>query len=552
MIPSCSSIQDQNTQAQTFIQSEEASSEVVGVLTGTLDPLERAAAILDKVWETIWDVSSPLDETFEWSIGILDAVSEGLEVKVRDLEARSEDPEALREAREPLIRAVKVLKKSQEPFLCRVPSILAGVPRAIQEVFPDEESRIVCAKDKTLKIESTAMVSHAKCGSCLVEALEAGDKEKQGVSGSAQLLAKSLQGLTEALRAHAEFQNDYVESIEALGALTGSLDPLERAEVSLDKVWDTLFDVSFPLEESYESDIGALDAMVENLEVEIGNLETPSEDQAALSEAREFLIGVLKVLKKSREPFLRRVPLILGEVPRAKEVALRDDGFRIVCAEDETLKAESPMMVSYSKCGRCLLETLQARDKAKQGGAGSAQALAKSLRGLAEALLTYAAFQNDYVESVERLALELERVIEIVDVSEFKQQGIDFINNHLLNGLTPITREAFLQVDSDAFHFFIFLAYYFYTVGPLKKETIPSFFFQETRKEIQSLREEFSSVVVDLSFKPVLEDFEKFNNPPDSIKNSPLFTELRASSSQTLQMKSDRFVMCWRAVVMAE
>ncbi len=337
---------------------------------------------------------------------------------------------------------------------------------------------------------------------------------------------------------------------ESIGGLTGSLDSMKRAGEILDKVWEALYGVFSAIYRTYEWRTGSLETMSEGLEVEIRELEAKSDDPPVLSKARESFNRTLRVLKKSSEPLDTWVPLILDEVHEARKKAFSDDGDRIAWANDDTMEVEAAVMLSYAKCGSCLLEVLQARDKAKQALPGSAQALANSLERLDGAFEDHARFRNTYVESVEKLALEIDKVVEVIDPPECKQQGVDFINNHLLNDVGPVTREAFLLVDPDAFDFFIFLALYFYTAGPLKEEPIPSFFFRETQKKIRELRDEFSSVVVDfLIFKPMLEDFKKFNSLPDFIKNSPLFTELKALSFQTLQRRSRRFMMCWQAVV---
>ncbi len=337
---------------------------------------------------------------------------------------------------------------------------------------------------------------------------------------------------------------------EALCGLPESLDFLERVEATLDRVWEILCDVSLPTEMTHEWTVGNLDTMSEDLEVELGKLEVLPEDRVVLSEAREYLTRTLKVLKKSLEPLIGRVSLILDAVPMATREAFPDDRYRIACAVDDAIEVEATIMMSYAKCGICLLEVLQARNKVKQAVPESAQELARSLHTLAGALEAHAGFRDAYVESMDRVGLEIDKVMEVIDPREFKQEGVDFINNHLLKGISPATEEAFLQVNFDAFDFFIFLALYFYTTGPLKEAAIPSFFFRETKQKIQELRDKFSSVDVDFSiFKPILEDFEKFNSHPDSIKNCPLFTELKALSFGTLQKRSHRFMMCWQTVV---
>ncbi len=337
---------------------------------------------------------------------------------------------------------------------------------------------------------------------------------------------------------------------EALCGLTGSIDFLERAGATLDKVWKILCDFSLHTEKTYEWMVGDLETMSEDLEVEIGKLEVLAEDRGVLSEARESLTRASKVSKKSLEPVIGRVSLILDAVPTATRQAFSDDRYRISCAVDHAIEVEASTMVSYAKLGICLLGALQARNKAKQAVPESAQELARSLHTLAGALEAHAGFRDAYVESMDKVGLVIDEVMEVIDPREFKQEGVDFINNHLLKDISPATEEAFLQVNFDAFDFFIFLALYFYTTGPLKEAAIPSFFFRETKQKIQQLRDKFSSVDVDFSiFKPILEDFEKFNSHPDSIKNCPLFTELKALSFGTLQKRSHRFMMCWQTVV---
>ncbi len=88
-------------------------------------------------------------------------------------------------------------------------------------------------------------------------------------------------------------------SFEAPFELTGSLDALEKAEVILDKAWESLSDVSFATQTTNEWRVGNVDMMSEDLEVEVGKLEVLPEDRGVLSEALEYFSRVLKVLKKS-------------------------------------------------------------------------------------------------------------------------------------------------------------------------------------------------------------------------------------------------------------
>ncbi len=436
MVPSCSSIQGHNTQAQAVVQSQGlsqrvfqgASCEALGELAGMPDPLERVTAALDKTWKTLCDISSALHKTYEWDVGNLDAMSEDLEIEVRDLEALFEDSEVLSETRKFLTDALKVLKKSQES-LRGVPSILNAASRAIERAFPDDAFRIAWAKDETLKAESAIMVSYAKCQSRLFKAQQARnqarDKAKKAEPGSVQPLVKSLQRLVEALLAHAEFRNAYVKSVEALGELIGLLDPLKKATPTLDKIRETLSGISSNLDKTYEWIVGSLDAMSEDLEVEVGKLEALPKDFLILSKAREFFVDAVKVLQLSQES-ARWIPAILVEVPGAIEAASSDEALRITWFYQETLKVQSTVMVSHAKCRSCVLEVLQARDKAEQGTPESVEPLANSLRKLGEALLTHVKIRKAYVRSVENLSMELKGSPRGA-ISDSRQLGIGFI-----------------------------------------------------------------------------------------------------------------------------
>lgn len=203
--------------------------------------------------------------------------------------------------------------------------------------------------------------------------------------------------------------------------VAGPLDPLEIAWTLLGKVWETVCNVSSALGKNYEWSAGHLDVMSEDLEVEVRELEAlfeGPEESRVLRKSRENLSEALKVLKKSLEPLLTWTPSVMKEVPKAIKAVSPDDAARIAWFDEETLKAESAIMLSQAKCRSRLLEALQARNKAKQAEPGSAQSLGESLERLAGALLDHAKARDDYVSSVRSLALELDKVRVVSAVSD--------------------------------------------------------------------------------------------------------------------------------------
>ncbi len=395
MIPSYPSIQDRNTQAQTV---------AVGKFTGSLDPLKRAKATLDKTWDAVLDFSAALGQTYEFAaIGSIEGIAEDLEIEVRKLEVLSENPEALSKARETLSTNLKFLKKSLEPVANRVPLILRGLPRAMEEACLGDEFKIARVNNETVKVSSNTLLSHAKCGSCLFEALQALDKAKKGEPGSTRVLAESLERGAEALLAHAAFQDAYVQSVEVLGALNRTLDPLKIAAVTFEKVLGTVSHISSGINETYEWGVGDLDMMSRDLEVEVRKLEAFFKDPKGLRKARESLVEALRVSNQSLS-FQRWAPWILSKAREALAAASPNEASRIAWFYEETLKVDSTVMVSHAKCRSRLLKALQARDKANQAEPESAEPLAESLQRLAESLLDHTKSRNAFVRSVEKVS----------------------------------------------------------------------------------------------------------------------------------------------------
>ncbi len=127
--------------------------------------------------------------------------------------------------------------------------------------------------------------------------------------------------------------------------------------------------------------------------------------------------------------------------------------------------------------------------------------------------------------------------------------GIYFIKTRLLPTVSEDTKKAFFAKNDEAKQFFMFLAFYLHAVGSLKETILPLFFTYKFRKELQSLRKEYSTA--DLStFQTFLTDLRAFNALKDSFNDNPLFEKLRKLSIDMVEEEvPGTFMECCRAVV---
>ncbi len=135
------------------------------------------------------------------------------------------------------------------------------------------------------------------------------------------------------------------------------------------------------------------------------------------------------------------------------------------------------------------------------------------------------------------------------ELTLIQNQGTHFIKTYLLKDISKGTKKAFVTLDPDSIHFFMFLTLFFYTVGPLKTEPPPCFFTQKTKEKIEQLRKELSPTDPSIP-QTILTDFKAFNRVGASKNRNTTFKELRKCSFEMmLGEQVDLFMKCWKSAL---